>query len=266
MNGLDLDKVQNDNTCCFVLNPAGTACEEMVLYALDDSLKEFNIPIVGGSASSELCLNGSVSLNGSVYTNSSVFALLQLEKGSMQVYLENIYKPMGIQYTVTKSDIMNRTIYALDGKPAADVLCQALQVPFEELASALALHPFGRLPSGRLYIDEIERINRDRSITTYCRILEDSQISLLELDDFPTVMQQTFAKIHADKTPLEFSILINCFSRVNLYLQKNWMNEFHQQLTRSLGSYLGFTSHGEQLGDFNLNLSLLLLCFKGTKE
>ncbi len=262
LKNLDTDTLSSDTTCCFVLNPAGTACEEMVLDTLGTTLDNLGIPILGGSASSEICLSGSVSLNGEVYANSSIFTLIHLKKGRLNIQLENIYQPMGIQYTVTKADPVQRTIYELDGQPADIVLCNALQVPLEKLAEALTKHPLGRQPTGNLYIDEIERINPDHSITTYCRILENSQISLLAVGDFPTTMEQSLTNIKSTLGLPEFSIIVNCFSRVNLYLKNGWMDDFTQKLNNGLGKYIGFTSHGEQLGDFNLNLTLLILSFQ----
>lgn len=259
LHGLGKGNFTSQNTCCFVLNPAGTACEEMVLDTLESALEGVDIPVVGGSASSEECVNGAVSLDGDVYANSSVFTFIHLPEGRIYTHLENIYRPMGLQYTVTKSDPPARTLYELDGRPAAEVLCEALQVPFSDLAAALALHPFGRQPDDKLYIDEVERINEDRSITTYCRLLNYSKVSLLELCDFPSTMAGTVEAIHQELDTIDFSLMVNCFSRVKLYQNKGWMKPFTDTMGACLGSYLGFTSHGEQLGSFNINLTLLVL-------
>lgn len=258
---LPLESLKAADTCCLVLNPAGTACEELVLDTLEMILKGFNFPILGGSASSDVCASGVVSLNGIVYANSSIFTFIHLTSGRLNIQLENIYRPVGPRHVVTKADPVQRTLYELDHEPAAAVLCRQLGVSEEALPQALAEHPFGRLPGDKLYIDEVERVNPDRSITTYCRLLNYSPVSLLELGEFPATMDQTLAAVKKQLGAVDFSLIVNCYSRTKLYQRQGWMETFTEKLGASLGNYLGFTSHGEQLGSFNINLTLLILSF-----
>jgi len=252
------------NTVCFLLNPAGTGSEELVLDTIGEVLHDKHIPVVGGSASSEACVTGKVSLNGRIYADSSVFALIQLSKGHVYIYQENIFKPMDHTFTITRADVDRRTIYELDGHPAAEVLCRALQVPFDQLALKLVRHPFGRIPDNKLFVDEVERVNQDGSITTFCRVFNQSQIVLLEPCDCQQTLSQTLAAIHAEMPVIDSSIIINCYSRTQMFLQNGWMDEFLHVFGTSMGAYIGLTSHGEQLGDYQLNLTLLVLSFGGT--
>ena len=179
---------ERGSICCFVLNPAGTASEEAVLDMLDEALSGTGIPVFGGSASSEVCARGSVSLNGGAYSSSSVFVLMQLAEGCFRITQENIFRPMGRQFRVTKANLARRTLYELDGQPAADVLCGAMNVQKDALAAALAQHPFGLALDGQLLINEVERVNPDGSITAYCRFFEGSTVSLLEPREFAETM------------------------------------------------------------------------------
>jgi hypothetical protein len=259
--GLSSEPLKADDTCCLVFNPAGTANEETVLDVLSEALKGTDIPVFGGSASSEICARGAVSLNGKTYVGSSVYVLLHLNKGHFSIIQENIFAPMGPGWTVTQADTRRRTLYALDGRPASQVLCEALDVAPEGLADALAAHPLGRLADGRLLINEVERVNPDGSVTAYCRFFEGSSLSLLKLADFETTMADTFARLHEAVPQPAFSLAVNCYSRTQLYLKRGWMPAFAEKMAASLGPYLGFTSHGEQLGGDQLNLTLLILAF-----
>lgn len=250
-----------DNTCCFVLNPAGTASEEKVLDTIHSALEGIDIPVVGGSSSSEVCLAGTVSLNGTVYASSSIFTMIHLERGRIYIHLENLYEPAAAQLEVTRSDPETRTLYEIGGRPAWEVLGSELQVPFEQLAGALAEHPIGRIIRGGMYINEVERINPDRSITTYCRILQPSRIVLLNRRDPMAVLSESMSSIHAAMPELTFSIVINCYSRTQMYLKNGWMQGFTEELSRNLGRYIGLTSHGEQLSDCQINLTMLVLSF-----
>lgn len=254
-----LPQPKDHNTVCFLLNPAGTAGEEAVLDTMDTVLAEKDIPLFGGSASSEVCAKGMVSLNGDVYTNSSIFVMLQLNDGRFHITQENIFKPMGKKFRVTKANFERRTLYELDGRNAADAVCEALQISRDQLAEALKEHPFGRILDDRLLINEVERVNDDGSITAYCRFFEDSTISLLELCRPQDVMEKTFAQLHNAMPHLKFTIAVNCYSRTQMYLQKGWMDSFTDKMAEELGGYIGLTSHGEQYGRYQLNLTLLML-------
>lgn len=215
----------------------------------------------GGSASSEVCARGAVSLNGNVFSSSSVFVFLHMEHDRFQIVQENIFRPMGRTYRVTKANVERRTLYELDGRPAAGVLCEALQVPREELPAALAVHPFGRLLDGRLQINEVERVNDDGSITAYCRFFTDSTVGLTEPRAFQPTIQQTFQALRERMPDPECTIAVNCYSRTQMYLKNGWMEAFTRGMAEHLGSYIGLTSHGEQLGKYQMNLTLLLLSF-----
>ncbi len=247
------------STCCFLLNPAGTAGEEAVLDTLDGALSGTGIPVFGGSASSEVCARGAVSLDGKAYAGSSIFAFLQLDGGRFRCAQENIFRPVGGTFRVTRANLARRTLYELDGKNAADVLSEALGVSRADLPAALAKHPFGRMLDGEPLINEVERVNADGSITAYCRFFEGSAVSLLELRDFRPVMQDTFRRLHETMPRPQFTVAVNCYSRTQLYLKNGWMDDFTRGMTAGLGNYLGFTSHGEQLGKYQRNLTLLLL-------
>lgn len=253
--------IRRDNTVFFLLNPAGTRSEELVLDAVNDALGDMDIPIIGGSASSEVCSQGCVSLDGVMYEDSTVFVLLHLERGKLHIRLENIFEPTEYHFRATKVDIESRIIYELDNHPAADVLCRVLNVPFEHLEEVLHGHPLGRTPKGKLYITEVGHVNADHSLTTYCRVYNQTKIVLLQMRDMEKTMSETLADIHSAVANPVCSILINCYSRTKLYTEQGWMDYFTNSLDVSLGNYIGLTSHGEQLDHFCLNLTLLVLSF-----
>lgn len=166
---------------------------------------------------------------------------------------------MGRQFCVTKANLARRTLYELDGQPAADVLCSAMNVRKDALAAALAQHPFGLALDGQLLINEVERVNPDGSITAYCRFFEGSTVSLLEPREFAETMDETLRRLHAAMPHPGLTVAVNCYSRTQMYLGNGWMNDFTDKMTASLGNYMGLTSHGEQLGKYQLDLTLLLL-------
>ena len=246
-------------TVCVLFNTAGLGAEELVLDTLQNAFADFNIPVFGGSASSDIVAHGYVSLNGLVLEESSIYALITFEDDIFMRYQENMFKAEDKCFRVTRSDLESRTIYELDGHPVSDVLCRALKVSKEELPEALKVHPLGRVSNNNLFISEITQVNDDGSITTYCRTFNQTEVVLLDLGDFREEMRTTIDDINEFFSEVEFSLLVNCFSRVKLYENRGWMDEFSSTFSRDLGQYIGLASHGEQLDGYLLNLTLLVL-------
>lgn len=208
---------------------------------------------------------GGVSLNGQIYTESSIFILMHTEKGRLHIVQDNMFQPTNRVFTVTNVDVEKRTIYELDGHPVADVLCRSLGVSFSGLERELKLNPLARIVEDNLFITEIASVNPDGSITTYCRTFNQSGIALLKLGDIRTAISGKLTELHEALPVLDFSIMVNCFSRTELFLQRGWMGNFTQLLGDSLGNYIGWSSHGEQRGVYHLNWTLLILSFGGTR-
>lgn len=249
------------NTCCFILNTAGTDGEELVLDTLTEALQERRIPVCGGSASSPAILQGEVSLNGRICRDSTIFALLHVPEGHIHIQQENIFEPLGKDFTVTRADVENRIIYELDGHKAVDVLSRALKIAPTELPAAAALHPVGRISGNRLFVSEIKSVNEDGSITTYCRTFTQTQLAVLKLADIKKVQAQTLAAIHKNLSHLDFSLMINCYSRTCMYQKSGSIDAFAKALQGSLGNYLGLTSYGEQYAGFQLSLTMMIIAF-----
>ena len=252
---------QARNTCCFTLTSAGTNSEELMLDTFKAAFGSQGIPVCGGSASSPELLQGEVSLNGCIYRESTVFALLCVGNDRLHIQQENIFEPWGREFSVTKANVEEHTIYELDGHPVSEVLCKALKVPREQLAGALELHPFGRIAGEQVFISEIKSVNEDGSITTYCRIFNQTPIALLQMVDTKKALAKTLDAIHRDLNRVDFSLMVNCFRRSCLYAERGELDGFARELHASLGPYLGLTSYGEQLDTYQLSLTMLILSF-----
>lgn len=250
---------RRDQICCLLLNPAGTASEEAVIDTIGAALKGESVPVFGGSASSEVCASAKVAYNGQTYSNASVFLFLALETEHFVIVKENVFAPFGPIHTVTKANLSHRALVELDGKKAVSVIASDLKISEAEVPAALKSHPFGRNLIGDLQINEFERVSPEGDIVGYCRFYEGSQVGLLSLKDPQKTQEETFKLLHSKMEKPLWTIAVNCYSRTQLYLKNNWMDSFTHSMGENLGDYIAFTSHGEQLGAYQLNLTLLLL-------
>jgi hypothetical protein len=251
------------NTICLLLTPAKKKCEELVLDAIAQKLRDRSVPVFGGSASmADEDRKSYVALNGCIYDDCSVFVLLRSDCGRIGLYRENIFKPTRHIFTVTDSDVPSRTIYTLDDKPIAEVLSKALGVQKQELPKVLPVHPLGRIVGDNIYITEHLGATPDGGMSFYARAYNQTRIALLEPDDFKRVFNETVSRIKRDIPSPSFSLVINCVSRSKMYERGGIMDEFMHDLTKELGSFAGYCAFGEQLGYAHFNQTMLVAVFE----
>lgn len=251
---------------CIMFAPAGLAAEEMVLDAFNEVLEPLHIPLFGGSSSAQQDVRGKVALNGKAYEKSAVFFIFELEDTIFYRYQENIFQPSGKRFLVTKADVETRTLYELDGHPAHEVLCRALDVTREELPRALESHPFGRTYGSKLFATVVESIDEDGTITTLSRLYNQTEIELLGLVDMDKEKRKTFEDLHKLLKRMDFSLVLTSDKRVVMLEKAGIFRENKEFLDAGLGSYIGATSHGQYLDDYFINMSLIILAIGEKNE
>ncbi len=252
-----------ENTICFEFSSALIQCEELVLSALNSVLEKKNIPIFGGSAGDKGKAEKSIiSLNGEVYTNGCVFVLLENLNGKIKLYRENIYKPTEHYFKTTKVDVRKRLVYEYDGKPAAKVIAEAMGVTVQELPKYLDSYPMGRIIGNEMYIVANNAIREKNAIEYHARIYNNSQVALLEPDDYKSVIQSTLEQVVKDcKTP-SLTLMVNCLARSILFEGDGYLNKFATNVGAALGNYIGFAGYGEQLNEQHFNQTMILAVFE----
>lgn len=253
-----------ENMCCFELMTAHSNGEELVLDTLNSLLTKNDIPVYGGTAgccNPEKDIHTFVSLNGIVYTNACVFCLIKNLKGRIFSFKEHIYRPTKNTFRVTDVDYDSRTVYEYNSEPAALVVAKALKTDISNVSESLVGQPMGRVVGKDIYITEAASVNIDNSITFYSQIYNYTKISLMEMDDIPTVFNKTKKEI-TENIQADFMIAINCLSRTKLFNQKNLLNSFLDNLNAMAPSYLGFSGYGEQYNVMHINQTMVLILFE----
>ncbi|PRR83670.1 FIST signal transduction protein [Clostridium luticellarii] len=259
-----LDKFENtENTICFEFCIGTANSEEKVLSTITSVLKSYNIPLAGGSsAASQQPGTTYVGLNGEIYDNECVFVLIKNLGGRVKIYRENIFKSTGKIFTATRVDLKNRIVHELDGKPAAEILADALNVPVNELESLLFLyHPLGRVVGNNVYISTSSKVIDNKSVSYFSRVYTNCQVLLLEREDYKKVLNSTISKILSDFEHISCSLVINCMARTAIFEKENFAGDFSRKLGE-LGNYIGYSSYGEQMNDQHFNQTMVLCAFE----
>jgi hypothetical protein len=251
------------NTVCFEISTALISCEELVLSTLNSALEEKKIPLFGGSSGDLGRAEGTMlSFNGTVYRSACAFVIIKNLGGKIRLYRENIYKPTKHYFTATKVDVRNRIVYEYDNKPAAKVMAEALNTTVENLPKYLDSYPLGRIIGSDMYITANQMVTKNNGMSYHARIYNNSNMVLLEPDDYKKVINETIEKVKKEVPNPSLSIMINCLARSILFEKDGYLNEFAKNMSSALGNYIGFAGYGEQLKEQHFNQTMVLAVFE----
>lgn len=217
------------------------------------------LSFVGGSAGDDLAfVKTRVFAGGKGHDNGA--ALLVLESAApFQIIKSCSFVPMGRTFTITEADVPARTVWALDGRPAAEVYAEAVGRPVSELGSnAFMSHPVGLMIDGRPWIRSPQRVIDGRGIKFYCQVLPDMQVELMRGTDLVGETRDDLRRA-ADELGGQVSgaIMFNCILRRLEIDEKGLADGF----VDALGGVptAGFHTYGESwLGHINQTLTAVL--------
>lgn len=253
-----------ENMCCFELMTARSNGEELVLDTLNSVLKDKQIPVFGGTSG---CCNPDknsetfVSINGIVYENACAFVLIKNLKGRIFSFKEHLYRPTKNTFRVTDVDCESRTVYEYNGEPAALVVSKVLKTDISNVAEMLVGKPMGRVVGKEIFITEAASVNIDNSISFYSQIYNYSKITLMEMDDIPSVFNRTKREI-TENIQADFMFTVNCLSRTKLFEKKDLLVPFLDNLKSMAPSFIGFSGYGEQYNLMHINQTMILVLFE----
>ena len=252
-----------ENTMCLEFSSGLIRCEELVLSTLSSVLGKKKIPIFGGTAGDRgRAEKTMIALNGQVYQNACVFVMIENLNGKIRVYRENIYRPTQHYFKSTKVDVRRRIVYEYDHKPAAQVMAAALGVTMQELPKYLDSYPMGRIIGNEMYIVANNSIVEQNAMEYHARIYNNSQIVLLEPDDYKSVINATLEKIKQECKKPSLTLMVNCLARSMLFEGDGYLNQFATNVGAALGDFVGFAGYGEQLNEQHFNQTMILAVFE----
>lgn len=252
-----------ENTICLEFSSALISCEELVLSTLNSVLAKKKISVFGGSAGDRGKAEKSmISLNGEVYSNACVFVIIENLNGKIKLYRENIYKPTKHYFKSTKVDVRKRIVYEYDHKPAAKVMADSLGVTIKELPKYLDSYPMGCIIGNEMYIIANNTIVNGDGMEYHARIYNNSQIVLLEPDDYKEVIKSTLEQVKHECGSPSLTFMVNCLARSILFEGDGFLNEFATKVGGSLGNFVGFAGYGEQLNEQHFNQTMVLAVFE----
>ncbi|MBD0319692.1 MAG: FIST C-terminal domain-containing protein, partial [Gemmatimonadetes bacterium] len=139
---------------------------------------------VGGSAADDWRFAHSrVFAGGEATGDGAVLVLLEMTV-PFTVMKSCSFVPHTEAYTVTRADEPTRTVFELDGRPAAEVYSEVVGVPVEELGLGTFMkHPLGMVLEGDAFIRSPHSASPERGLMFQARVDEGMQLHIMRGTD-----------------------------------------------------------------------------------
>ncbi len=263
----DVKKISSGEKDCVCLEYC-TGSEEMLVTTLNAVLDRYHVPLVGSTAfeSIEKMGHAQVAFNGEVYGNSCIYAVIRCVGGEVRTYYENIYERTEWNvHQVTKADPRSRSVIEIDGRPAADVYCDVIQVPREKIIEMNMRYPFGRVLGTKIYVSDVAKVLPDGTLYCNKRLNPNDAITFLDYGRYRAIAMETIEKLQQENPHRFFTLTGDCIHRYWLYQDENFLEQHAENLSL-LGEYAGNVCGGEQYHHQHINQSLVMVVFSRKPE
>lgn len=234
--------------------------EEVFMGQIGNYLNRY--PIIGGSAGDGLEFKQTTVLMGDKVFNQSALLLgvttnLKFKPLKTQHFLASDHKMV-----ITRSDPKTRTVFEIDGYPAAEAYAKALNLTVEQLGPKIfSTHAILLKIAGDVYVRSIQKVNPDLSLTFYCAIEDGLVLSLARHQNLYASTVSAFKEISTGFQEIDATLAFECILRK---LEVNSMPESDRSDIQSLYRKYhvsGFHTYGEQKSSVHINQTLTGVVF-----
>ncbi|GHV06195.1 hypothetical protein AGMMS50229_10550 [Campylobacterota bacterium] len=258
----DLAKADKNKNFMMLLIDGLSAMEERVLSRITETVK--GVQLIGASAGDGLRMeNTFVYFDGEFHRSAAVLAHFQTDLPFGFFHIHH-FEPTDVRIVITAMNEATRTVFEINGLPAAEEYARTLGVTVDGLTRELySANPLLLRVGGRYFARSIKTINPDGSITFLCALDRGLVMTLGRTKAIIENLKNELAHIKATIPNLAFIFGSDCGLRrvevSDLGLQ--------QEAKEAISGYpfIGFSTYGEQLGGIHMNHTLIALAF-GDKE
>ncbi len=228
-----------------------TMNEEQFLYTFSPVFG--NTPHFGGSAGDDLMLKDTfVVHNGDVYSNAAVIALIATRRSFTVFSNDHIQVPVS-RLIVTEADPNTRTVFELNGEPAAQYYAKLFSKKLHELTpEVFSKFPLAVLMGDKYYIRSIQKVDiESNSITFYCAVDLGMILTAVQLGDCAQSLDATLNDLRDKYGEPELVYGCDCFLR-RLDIFQNQREE-ELKATQKEFNVVGFNAYGEHMNSIHMN-------------
>lgn len=246
-----------DDTICYSLCTF-TSHEEMVMSTTQKLLEQHHIDLIGGTAATDSKNLSYILLNDQIKTDACILTFIRNQSGKIKLYKENIFFPTNEWYIATEVDVEKRMIKQLNHMPCKSVMQQI--VNSNDLESHFLSHPLGLVLDDDVYIISGKSV-QPNGIEYFSNVYRNATLSKMTQGDYRKISEETIKQILSDIPNPSGTLAINCILRTIQFENEHFSKEFAHNLSR-LGTFVGFSSFGEQIHYHHCNQTLVLAVFE----
>jgi len=212
-----------------------------------------NIPHLGGSAGDDLKLEATyVFYNGKFYSDAAVLLLVGTQKPFTVFSIDHINSPVS-KLVVTNADPETRTVYEINGEPAAQYYASLLGMKAQDLTpDVFSMFPLAVLVGGKYFIRSIQKVDlTTNAITFYCAIDLGIILTFVQLGDCIDALESKLDALREQFGEPEFIYACDCFLR-RLEIQQGNKDDEIKRLQQKY-NVAGFNAYGEHIHSVHLN-------------
>ena len=212
-----------------------------------------NIPHLGGSAGDDLKLEATyVFYNGEFHRDAAVLLLVGTGKPFTVFSIDHINSPVS-KLVVTHADPESRTVYEINGEPAAQYYASLLGMKAEDLTpDVFSMFPLAVMVGGKYFIRSIQKVDlATNAITFYCAVDIGIILTFVQLGDCIEALESKLDKLRAQLGEPEFVYACDCFLR-RLEIQQG-KNDHEIRRLQQRYNVAGFDAYGEHIHSVHLN-------------
>ncbi|MGP1594550.1 MAG: FIST signal transduction protein [Treponema sp.] len=233
--------------------------EESFLSFFHAVIKNDQFIIAGGSAGDNLEFKKTyISYNGTVTVQGAVVLFIKT-RCVFDVRKVNIFKSTGKRMTITKADMLTRTIYELDGQNAKRYYCKNLGIPESQVDSVILDHPLGRNFNNKLYISSITGFTPSGAINVFTRVVPNTIVDILEPADTLQILSDNLAEISKKVPRFGCAFIIPCLLCTIGFEKYQLCSKITDLLNKTFPTFCGFSGFGEQFGKLNNNQTIIMV-------
>jgi len=212
-----------------------------------------SVPHFGGSAGDDLKLQATfVVHNNQTLQNAAVIALIGSRRPFKIFSNDHIKTPVS-QIVVTQANPETRTVYELNGEPAATYYAKLLGIEEAQLTpEVFSVFPLAVLVDKRYFIRSIQKVNvEDSSITFYCAVDLGMILTFVQMGDCIDSLDNKLAELENECGQSDFVYGCDCFLR-RLEIEQRDKNKDIAKI-HSRYNIVGFNAYGEHINSIHLN-------------
>ncbi|MCR5009131.1 MAG: diguanylate cyclase [Oribacterium sp.] len=249
------------NTVCFEFC---TGNEDHLLTTLNAIIKEHGIMTFGLTAVGQKLTDQSyVFYNGLYFDDACIYVMIKNNCGRIITYSQNIYMPHeeGMLYVATKVDKKTQTILELNGRPAAEVYCEDLGLPIEDIESAFPYHPLCKVIGQKTYPVSVRECIKNGGLKLFKQINQNDMLYIADLGDYKKIITDHYDRLKREVPNASTIMTIDCIYRYRLFEKENMIDWYADLMDKAGRQCLGIMGAGEQYDLQHCNQTMISAVF-----